>query len=123
MAKDVALDGARGFKVARSLEETIEKAFDALKQMPAAPAKGAAAPPDPGEAQAKMAAVQADTQTDMANIQADAQSAHEANQVKLMLGQQGNAIRQQDVQNDAIAAPERLRQRRAAEHPRTVLAR
>ncbi len=123
LAKEFALFGARGFKVARSLEETIEKAFDALKQMPPAPPKGAAAPPDPGEAQAKMAAIQADSQTDMANIQADAKSAADANQVKLQLGQQANAIRQQDVQNDAIAEQERLRQSAIAEHTRTVLAR
>src|SRR5258708_1277291 len=123
LAKEFALFGARGFKVARSLEETIEKAFDALKQMPPAPPKGAAAPPDPGEAQAKMAAIQADSQTDMANIQADAKSAADANQVKLQLGQQANAIRQQDVQNDAIAEQERLRRGAIAARTRTELAR
>src|SRR5258708_34522273 len=101
LAKEFALFGARGFKVARSLEETIEKAFDALKQMPPAPAKGAAAPPDPGEAQAKMAAEQADTQTDMANIQAAAPSAPEASQANLMLGQQGNASRRHDCSTEA----------------------
>ena len=41
MAKEVALFGVRGFPVARSLEETIEKAFDAIGQMPPHPSQQA----------------------------------------------------------------------------------
>ena len=39
MAKEIALFGVRGFPVARSLEETIEKAFDAIAQMPPHPSQ------------------------------------------------------------------------------------
>jgi hypothetical protein len=39
LAKEIALFGVRGFPVARSLEETIEKAFDAIAQMPPHPSQ------------------------------------------------------------------------------------
>lgn len=39
LAKEVALFGVRGFPVARSLEETIEKAFDAIAGMPPHPSQ------------------------------------------------------------------------------------
>jgi hypothetical protein len=41
LAKEIALFGVRGFPVARSLEETIEEAFDAIAKMPPQPAAGA----------------------------------------------------------------------------------
>lgn len=43
LAKEIALFGVRGFPVARSLEETIEQAFDAIAKMPPMPPKGAGA--------------------------------------------------------------------------------
>lgn len=39
LAKEMTLFAMRGFRVARSLEETVEKAFDALAQMPPNPAQ------------------------------------------------------------------------------------
>jgi hypothetical protein len=40
LGKEFALFAIRGFKVARTLEETVEKAFDALATMPPLPPKG-----------------------------------------------------------------------------------
>ena len=64
LAKEITLFAVRGFRVARPLEEAIEKAFDVLAQMPPNPnalgGKGKAAAPkqDP---RIEMARVQADT--------------------------------------------------------------
>lgn len=40
LAKQITLFAVRGFKVGRSMEQTFEKAFDALAQMPPQPPKG-----------------------------------------------------------------------------------
>ena len=65
LSKEMVMFAARGFRVARTLEETIEKTFDAIGQMPPTPPKGSAAqhaaPPDPQLEQAKVAATMHDT--------------------------------------------------------------
>lgn len=64
LAKELVMFGVRGFPVARSMEETIERAFDALAAMPPVPPKGAGkAGPDPQLEQAKIAADVKNTET------------------------------------------------------------
>lgn len=58
LAKELTLFAARGFRVARPLEEAFEQAFDAIGKMPPAEGKGAkgAPPPDPQLEAAKVGA-------------------------------------------------------------------
>ncbi len=49
LTREVAMFGVRAFRAARSLEETIEKAFDALAQMPPPPPKNGAGGQDSPE--------------------------------------------------------------------------
>ncbi len=58
LAKEIVLFAVRGFKVARTLEDSIEKAFDALGGMPPVPPKGGKGK-DPAEIQADLQAVNA----------------------------------------------------------------
>lgn len=83
LGKQLVMFGVRGFPVARSLEEGIEQAFDALSGMPPMPPKGAQAKgADPAVEQAKIAAdtknVQTQSQSDMAIAQAKEQTARMA---------------------------------------------
>jgi len=80
LAKEVVLFGVRGFRVARSLEESIEKAFDALAQMPPQANAGGKGPAqNPQVEQAKIQADMHDTnvkaQTDQMEIAQKAQQA------------------------------------------------
>lgn len=60
-AKEMALFGVRGFRVGRTLEETLEQAFDALGQMP----------PKPSAEDVKLAQFKADVQDTNARAQAE----------------------------------------------------
>jgi hypothetical protein len=71
LTKELVLFAVRGFKVARPLEESIEKAFDAIAQMPQqSQGKGHG---DPMKAQADMQEVQVKAQTERMKIAADQQ--------------------------------------------------
>lgn len=94
LAKDMTLFLARGFRAGRELESSIEKAFDALAQMP--PPQPASAQGDKqgqdqaqgGVDQVKLLESRQKMQTDMADIAAKQQK----NQQDFLLGQQKNAI-------------------------------
>jgi len=77
--KEVVMFAVRGFRVARTLEEAAEKAFDAIGQMPPIPPKtSGGAKADPAIEKAKIVADVHDTQvraqTDQAVAQAKAQT-------------------------------------------------
>lgn len=91
LAKEVMLFAVRGFRVARTLEEVIEKAFDQLAKMPPKPPEGAGKGESPQQ-------IQADTQTKMADIQSRTQ-----------VDMQANAIKQQEVQGNLALTAEKNR--------------
>jgi hypothetical protein len=70
LIKEVVLFAVRGFKVARPLEESIEKAFDQIAQMPPQPPKGKG---DPAKAQADLQVAQTKEETARMKIAADQQ--------------------------------------------------
>jgi hypothetical protein len=76
LGKELVLFGVRGFKTARPLEESIEKAFDALAQMPPQQSPGGkGAPQGKSPQELQMQAQETSEKT---------QVAREANQVKLL---------------------------------------
>ena len=116
LAKELVMFGVRGFPVARSMEETIERAFDALAAMPPVPQKGAQQKPgaDPAVEKAKidadMHATDQKAQTDrMAIMQkhAAAQDQKEIAALKLEGEQQRNAV---DLAIQASEADNRAQQ-------------
>lgn len=125
LAKQAVLFAVRGFRVARQLEEQIEKAFDAVAQMPPDPAttgdKGKGAPPpnpllEAAKVQADMHDADAKAQTDMAAVVQRAQEAAQNVQLKqaqLVADQQENRDR------NALAAAE-LAQRERFEQARMM---
>lgn len=94
-AKELFLFGMRAFKAARPLEETFEKAFDAIGKMPPAPPKGkkggASGVDSPADIALRAKQIQADSADDQGKNQIAAQAnAIKAQQVagELQLGQQ-----------------------------------
>lgn len=79
LAREITLFAMRGFRVSRSLEETMEKAFDAIAQMPPNPkvageGKGQqSASTDPMAIQAKVHDTEVQAQTDRMRIAATSQ--------------------------------------------------
>lgn len=71
LAKDVTLFAVRGFRVARTLEESIEKAFDALAKMPPPPDKNAAKQGPQQNPQIEGAKIQADVHDTQVKAQTD----------------------------------------------------
>ena len=113
LAKEMTLFAARGFRVARPLEESIEKAFDALAGMPPNPKasgqdqKGGAAAPNP---QIEMARIQAETHGDDASAQtqrmAIAQKAQQGQQELALEAQKAQAEDVRSQADQAMAAAE-----------------
>lgn len=75
LSKEVVMFAVRRYRAGRPLEQTIEKAFDQLSQMPPPPPPGAGKQVDPAEGQAKMITAQSRAQADQTKAQADAMSA------------------------------------------------
>jgi hypothetical protein len=99
---EIAKEGARLFRVSRSMEETIDKVFDEVAEMPPAPTaqKPGPPPPDPADQQAKLitaSANQTKAQASMITAQADAQQA----QLSGALARQAHALEAQRTQTDA----------------------
>ncbi len=122
LAKEITLFAARGFRVARPLEEAFEAAFEAIGQMPPVPPKGGAGkpPPDPALEQAKvqadMQSVQADVQgvqtkaqTDRMAIAQKAQQANQQMQIAQAKLQSENERTQATIQMDAMQLQQRER--------------
>jgi hypothetical protein len=110
MAKEMTLFVVRGWRVARPLEETIEKAFAAIAQMPPNPkatGQDGKAPAgkqgaDPAELAAKVQASQTDAAAKVHDVDTNLQIAREKNATMLMLG---NQKAQQAEQQAAMEAP------------------
>ena len=88
LAKELTMFAVRGFKIARSLEETFEKAFDAIAQMP----------PNENAMGQKSKGGGTDPHVEMAKVQAQAQADQGATAQKAQAAQQANAIKAQQVQ-------------------------
>ena len=88
MAKEIALFGVRGFPVARSLEETIEKAFDAIAQMPPHPSQQGKGPT--GKSPQELA---------LDNREVD---------TRLQIARETNAVKLANIQQDREADAEKL---------------
>jgi hypothetical protein len=118
VAREITLFAARGFRVARTLEETLEAAFDAIGGMPKPPQPGQQQRgPSPQElqlqaqdTQAKYAAQQADTQARVAGDQSDTEA-------KLAMAREKNAVEMQKT-----AAEERIASMRLAHDSATAQA-
>jgi hypothetical protein len=105
ISREIVLFAVRAFPAGRQLEETLEKAFDALKQMAPKPEPGA----DKGNAAAAMAGVQQkaqQAQMETAVKQAEAQG-------QLALGQQREQQRAQYDQGKLAIEAQRLQDERA----------
>jgi hypothetical protein len=109
MAKEMTLFVVRGWRVARPLEETIEKAFEAIAQMPPNPkATGQDKAPagkqgaDPAEIAAKVHAVETDASTKTLESNNQVQIAHEKNVTAMWIQ---NQKQQQAQQAAEMAAP------------------
>lgn len=104
---EMAKEGARLFRVSRSMEETIEQVFDQVAQMPPAPQqqKPGPPPPDPAEQQAKLITAAANqTKANAAMVSAQSAAADDQN---------AHMLEQQRTQTDAAiqAADLQLRDR------------
>ena len=87
LAKDLVLFGMRGFREARTLEETISTAFDTLAKMPPPQQKGADGPDSPADLAIRGQQVKADM--DKTNVQL--QIAREKNAIEMAkLGQESH---------------------------------
>lgn len=125
LMSEIAMFAVRGFRVARTLEESFEKAFKVLGTMPKPPPKGQGAQQNP---QVEMAKVQADVQDTQAKTQASAldtqtkaqiaqatlaQKAQQANQemtiaqMRFQAEQEHNAA-QLAMENEKMHSTERL---------------
>jgi hypothetical protein len=100
LAKEIALFGVRAFPVARSLEETIEQAFDAVGKMPPVPPKGAAGKQGPSPQDIAIRGKEIDS--------------------RLQIARETNAVKMADIQQDAQGEKEKLAA--AQERDRTELA-
>jgi hypothetical protein len=121
LAKEMTLFAARGFRVARPLEESIEKAFDALAGMPPNPkatgqdgkAGAGATAPNP---QVEMARIQAETHGDDASAQtqrmAIAQKAQQAQAQMAMERERAQAEDQKTAAEQALAVADHLQRER-----------
>lgn len=124
MAKEICLFAVRGFRVARTLEESIEAAFDAIAKMPPNPkttgADKAGAQQNPQIEQAKIAAdvhdTQAKTQTDQMAIAQKAQQASD----QLQLGRERAQAEDQTSQAKLAMDAAELHQRGLMEVARTL---
>jgi hypothetical protein len=87
VCREVTLFAARGFRVARTLEETLEQAFDALARMPAsAPGGASSGKPDAADVAIRAHAIDAKTQIERdknAIAAAKAFGDHQLEQAKL----------------------------------------
>jgi hypothetical protein len=100
LAKDLTLFGVRGFREARSLEETIATAFDVLAKMPPPPAKGATGADSPADLALRGKQIQADD----AKTQAQLTIAREKNAIEMAkLGQTSHDNAAELAQRDAEA--------------------
>lgn len=94
--KELTLFGARGFRVARPLEESLEKLWDTIGGMPPQPPKGAQGSGQ--NPQVEAAKVQAQTQQNTAKVAADV---HDT-QLKAQTDQMAIAQKQQEAQMKAV---------------------
>jgi hypothetical protein len=63
VCREITLFAARGFRIARTLEETLEQAFDALARMPASPPGGTSeGKPEAADVAVRAHAIDAKTQ-------------------------------------------------------------
>lgn len=125
LASEIAMFAVRGFRVARTLEESFEKAFKVLGTMPKPPPKGRGAQQNPQIEAAKVQADVQDTQvkaqTDMADTQSKAQIAmatlaqktQQANQQQQMAemrfqAEQEHNMAQLAMENEKMHSTERL---------------
>ncbi len=102
LAKDLTLFGVRGFREARSLEETISNAFDAIAKMPPPQPKGAAG--NGADSPADLALRAQQVQSDDAKTQAQLTIAREKNAIEMAkLGQEGHENAAELAQRDMEA--------------------
>jgi hypothetical protein len=86
-AKELALFAVRGFPIARTLEETIEQAFDALSKMPPQPPPGAKPPAGKQGPSPQELALQSKDQD-----------------VRLQIAREANAVKMANMQQDSQQA-------------------
>lgn len=114
LAKEIVLFGVRGFKVARPLEEAIEKAFYDLAKMQPQPPKGAAKAGAGGNSNV-------DSPADLAlRAKESDQDAKESDQ-KTMIANQANAIKAQQVQGQLTIDAQRMQNEAAHDRAQIML--
>jgi hypothetical protein len=123
LVREIVLFAARGFRVARPLEETIENAFDAIGNMPPAPPPGGKGTHvDPAIEQAKVAAdvhdtqMRAQTEAGMAQMKAQTEQAAIAQKAQAAVlqaqtAQQRMAAEERRAQADAMMQAAEMAQR------------
>ncbi len=131
LGKEMTLFAARGFRVARPLEEALEQAWDAIAGMPPMPPKGQHGPQqDPAVEHAKIAAevhdtatrAQADTQVAASKAQTDQMAIaqkQQAAQQQMALGAARLEAEQQRTQSEMALQAAELAQRERIERLRT----
>lgn len=104
LAGEIAMFAVRGFRVARTLEEAFEKAFQVLGTMPPPPPKGGTgAHVDPQLEQAKLLAQVHDTQTQAQSAQSIAATKAQTDQLAIAQKQQQASMELQASQQRAAA--------------------
>jgi hypothetical protein len=103
LAKEITLFGVRGFAVARPMEDAIEKAFDALAQMP----------PHPSQQDKPQAAHGKSPQ--------ELQLASKVDDTKLTIAREKNAVEMQNIAQDRQEEAAKLEAERERDRTRLAL--
>ncbi len=122
LASEIAMFAVRGFRVARTLEESFEKAFQVLGQMPPQPPKGAGAGShiDPQLEQAKLMAQVHDTQTKAQTDMGVAQTKAQTDQLAIAQKAQQAQLQAQAAQQRAEAETQHNQAQLAIEAEKTA---
>lgn len=109
--KQIVMFGVRGFRAGRSLEESLEEAFDALSQMPAEPpqtGKGKSAGQDPSVEMAKLGIQQQQAQGDLAIKAAKAEADKQFKMAKIGLEARGQAMDEEYQQAEILSMERKI---------------
>lgn len=121
MCKELVLFAMRGFKVARSLEEVVEKAFDGIGKMPPHPTQQPKPQAQAGAQGPHPAEIAAEAAVKGKEIEVDAQSSAHAESTKLAIAQLQASVKQASDDADRRLEYLKVAGEQGNEHARLLL--